>query len=119
MKKEMICISCPMGCRLTVWEENGEVKVEGNTCPRGKAYGIQEFTCPQRTVTSSVPVKGGTQNMCSVKTNVPVPKTAIPDVLKAIYAAQVKAPVAVGDVIVSGIAGTEADLVATRRVTKK
>ena len=41
MEKQFVCISCPMGCPLRVWEENGEVKVEGNTCPRGKAYGIQ------------------------------------------------------------------------------
>ena len=50
MEKQFVCISCPMGCPLRVWEENGEVKVEGNTCPRGKAYGIQEFTAPMRTV---------------------------------------------------------------------
>lgn len=37
MKKEMICIMCPMGCRMTVYEKDGEIKVEGNTCPRGKS----------------------------------------------------------------------------------
>ena len=42
MEKQFVCISCPMGCPLRVWEENGEVKVEGNTCPRGKAYGIPD-----------------------------------------------------------------------------
>ena len=67
MKKEFVCISCPVGCRLTVWEdEDGAVQVQGNTCPRGKAYGVQEFTAPMRTVTSSVPVQHGEQLMLSL-----------------------------------------------------
>ena len=81
MEKQFVCISCPMGCPLRVWEENSEVKVEGNTCPRGKAYGIQEFTAPMRTVTSSVPVIHGQQLMCSVKTAQPVPKEKVHQVL--------------------------------------
>ena len=99
MKKEFVCISCPVGCRLTVWEdEDGAVQVQGNTCPRGKAYGVQEFTAPMRTVTSSVPVQHGEQLMCSVKTD---------------------APVRVGDRIVENVAGTGANVVATRRVAEK
>ena len=90
MKKEFVCISCPVGCRLTVWEdEDGAVQVQGNTCPRGKAYGVQEFTAPMRTVTSSVPVQHGEQLMCSVKTDAPVPKARIPEVLAAIRRAGV------------------------------
>ena len=119
MKKEFVCISCPVGCRLTVWDDEGEVKVEGNTCARGKTYGVQEFTAPMRVVTSSVPVKYGTQNMCSVKTDAPVPKGMVEDVLNVIRAATVKAPVMVGDVLLKDVAGTGANVVATRRVTKK
>lgn len=120
MKKEFVCISCPVGCRLTVWEdEDGAVQVQGNTCPRGKAYGVQEFTAPMRTVTSSVPVRCGTQLMCSVKTDAPVPKEKIPEVLAAIRGAGVRAPVCVGDCILENVAGTGANVVATRRVTEK
>ena len=52
-----------------------------------------------RTVTSSVPVIHGQQLMCSVKTAQPVPKEKVHQVLEAIYQAQIKAPVAVGDVV--------------------
>ena len=120
MKKEFVCISCPVGCRLTVWQdESGVVQVEGNTCPRGKTYGVQEFTAPVRTVTSSVPVSHGAQRMCSVKTDAPVPKARIPEVLRAIRGASLRAPVAVGDCVVENVAGTGANVVATRRVTEK
>ena len=120
MKKEFVCISCPVGCRLTVWEdEDGAVQVQGNTCPRGKAYGVQEFTAPMRTVTSSVPVQHGERLMCSVKTDAPVPKARIPEVLAAIRRVGVRAPVRVGDRIVENVAGTGANVVATRRVAEK
>ncbi len=33
--RELTCIGCPLGCQLTVTMGNGEIKVEGNTCPRG------------------------------------------------------------------------------------
>ena len=38
MKKEIItCINCPMGCRMEVEHEAGQVlSVSGNTCARGE-----------------------------------------------------------------------------------
>ena len=99
-----------------MWDDEGEVKVSGNTCKRGQLYGVQEFTAPMRTVTSSVPVVHGRQAMCSVKTAQPVPKERVQDVLRAIRGLSVKAPVAVGDVLLEDAAGTGAQVVATRRV---
>ena len=32
--KELICIVCPRGCRLTV-DENNDYAVTGNSCKRG------------------------------------------------------------------------------------
>jgi len=57
--------------------------------------------------------------MCSVKTDAPVPKGMVDEVLTVIRAAAVKAPVMVGDVLIENVAGTGANVVATRRVTKK
>ena len=52
MKRELICIGCPMGCHLTAEVENGAVtSVTGNTCPRGDAYARRECVAPVRTVT--------------------------------------------------------------------
>ena len=39
--KELVCIVCPKGCRLSVDEENG-FAVTGNSCPRGEEYGKRE-----------------------------------------------------------------------------
>lgn len=117
-KKEFVCISCPVGCPLLVWEENGEVFVEGNTCLRGKKYGVQEFTAPMRMVTSSIPVLGGDAAMVSLKTERSVPKKSIPSVLQKAHTLSVQAPVQVGQVLCENVAGTGVNLVATRNVKR-
>ncbi len=112
--RDMTCIACPMGCRLRVSEgADGQITVENYGCKRGIAYGQQEYTNPVRTVTSSVRVQGGKRPLCAVKTKEPIPKTKIPEVLDIIQAACPAAPLAIGQVVASNIAGTGVDLVAT------
>ena len=111
--REMTCIVCPMGCRLTVTKDGENIKVTGNTCPRGEKYARQEFTNPMRTVTSSVFVDGGKISMCSVKTKDTISKSIIPQVLREIRATRVKAPVSIGDVIIPNVCGSGVDIVAT------
>lgn len=115
-EKRFVCIACPMGCPLRVYREDGQIKVEGNTCKRGLEYGTQEFSAPMRTVTSSVPVKGVKHTLCSVKTSAVIPKERVEDVLTVIRAAQAPHPVHIGDVIVEDVLGLGVDVVATRNV---
>lgn len=112
-KREMTCIACPLGCRLSVWADGDAVRVENHGCKRGVAYGEQEFTNPMRMVTSLVYVDGGVRPVCSVKTKAMVPKAKIPEVLRAIGAVTPSAPIALGHVIIENIAETGVDLVAT------
>ena len=119
-KRELVCIQCPMGCPLSVTvSDDGAVSVTGNTCPRGAVYGEKEVTHPTRTVTSTVVVEGGEIPRVSVKTSSDVPKEKIFGVMEDIRASRVKAPVALGDVIVSNAAGTGVDVIATKSVPEK
>ena len=58
MTRELTCVVCPAGCRITVTlNEDGSVaSMEGYTCARGKTYAANEVTHPVRTLTSTVPV---------------------------------------------------------------
>ena len=116
--REMICICCPMGCRMTVEKTADGYSVTGNTCPRGKAYAIDEMTAPKRMVTSSVPVENGNYKTVSVKTSVSIPKELIFDSLAALSGVKLTAPVKIGDAVVKNVLGTGADFVATRNVEK-
>ena len=113
MTREMTCIICPMGCRMTAEVEGAEIRVRGNTCKRGEKYAVQEITCPMRTVTSLVAVDGAALPLCPVKTASQVPKEKIVDVLEALRATRVCAPVRVGQVLIADVAGTGVDIVAT------
>ena len=111
--RELVCINCPMGCRLKATLENGAVtKVEGNTCPRGAAYAKSECTMPMRTVTALAPVKGQAAPL-PVKTASPIPKSLMMDCVAEISALSVTLPVKIGDVVLKNVAGTGVDVVAT------
>ena len=120
MNRTLTCIGCPMGCQITVTLDGGAVKsVEGNTCMKGDQYARAEVTRPVRTVTSSVPVTGGTIGQVSVKTAGEIPKDKIFDVMDALRTVRAEAPVSIGSVIAADICGTGVDIVATKNVERK
>ncbi len=112
---ELTCICCPVGCMLKTEIENQAVRsISGNGCKRGAEYAMQECVAPVRVVTGSVAVDGGRLRRISVKTASPVPKSSVLNVMDAVHALRAKAPIRIGDVLCSGIAGTGVDLIATR-----
>ena len=114
MKKNLICVSCPLGCPIEVEIENGEVvSVTGNTCKKGDSYARTEITNPVRSLTTSVKVEGGMHPVVHVKSSAPVPKDKMFDCMEAINAVTVKAPVKIGDVIIENICGLGVDIIAT------
>ncbi len=117
-KRELTCINCPMGCRITVTMEGDDIiAVEGNTCKRGFVYACNEVKSPVRTVTTTIKVTGGVVDRVSCKTKEPVPKDKIFEVMDAINKASCKAPVAIGDVLIEDCAGTGIPVVATKAVS--
>jgi len=112
--KELTCIRCPIGCHITVETENGKVlDISGNSCPRGADYASSEVTCPVRTVTSLVRLKGGNRPVVSVKTEEDVPKESMMDVIRALKDIELTHPVKIGDVAAENIAGTGVRVVVT------
>ena len=114
MTRDMTCIICPRGCALEVEIEGENITVSGNGCPKGKQYAIDECANPTRTVTSSVRVENREDTMVSVKTESPVPKDKIFEVMRLIRAKSVCAPVKIGDVIIKDAFGT--NIVATKDI---
>ena len=117
--RELTCIGCPLGCSLRVFEEDGQLRVEGNTCPRGEAYAKNEVLCPKRTVTSTVAIRGGTVSRLSVRTQTDIPKEKIFACMEEIQAVTVDAPVKIGDIVLPDVAGTGVALIATKDVEKE
>lgn len=112
--KEMICICCPIGCNLKIEKVAENYLVSGNKCPRGNSYGIEETIAPKRTITSTVKIKGGLYPMLPVKTSAPIAKALIFEVMKILSHIEVAHPVKTGDIIISNVANTGIDIVATK-----
>lgn len=114
MKRDLICVACPLGCPITVEYDGTEVfSVTGNTCKRGDAYARTEVVNPTRSLATSVKVNGGVHPVVPVRSSQPVPKSMMFDCMKVINAASVDAPVRIGQVIIPNILDTGADIIAT------
>lgn len=116
-KKEFVCIRCPLGCNITVETEGAEIKsITGNTCPRGADYVTKELTDPRRVVTSLVRVEGGELPVVSVKTVSDIPKASMKECVRQLGQLVLRAPVAMGEVVVKNVCGSGVDVVTTRVV---
>ena len=115
MKRDLVCIACPVGCRLEVrQEEDGEIRVSGNQCEKGDTYGREELASPRRVVTATVRLAGSPLARLPVKTHRPLPREHIAALLAETARLEVTAPVARGQVLLADFRGTGVDLVATR-----
>ena len=118
--KEIICVRCPVGCNLTVSQSNNDedVNITGHQCEAGVIYAKEELTNPTRNIATSVRVRGGDMEMLSVKTQRPIPKRLIMDVVAAVHKVKAVAPVYIGDVVLPNVCNLGVDIVATRHVQK-
>ena len=123
MRRELICITCPLGCRLvaeSVEEGSDELAVSGNRCPRGAAYAREELLAPRRTVTATCRARAGALSQGAAikrvpcRTAAPFPKERVDELLAAIYALEVVLPVRAGRVLIGNALGLGVDVIATR-----
>ena len=119
MERMTVCISCPLGCRLTVtWEDENDITVKGNKCAKGESYAQEEILAPKRVVTATVRAATGADRRLPVKTSSPLLKEHIPALLTELYRMDFKPPIKCGDVLLRNFEGTGVDLVATRSLKK-
>jgi CxxC motif-containing protein len=117
MADELICITCPLGCHLSVERmPNGELAVSGNKCPRGARYAQEEYLAPKRVVTATCRPDSLGAIRVPVRTTQAFPKERVDELLKALYALKVKLPVQRGDAIIKDALGTGIDVIAARTV---
>ena len=118
--KKFLCVSCPVGCPLTVTLEEGVISsIEGNTCPLGEKYGRSEVVNPVRTFTSTVRVEGGSLPVCPVRSKTPLPFSKVFDVAKEVAKLKVKLPIEIGQTLIENVCGTGIDIVASRHLSPK
>ena len=112
---EIRCIICPTGCVVQVKkDEEGELTYEGYTCKRGLEYAQQEYLAPKRVLTTTIRVDRGFLPMVPVRSNVPILKNRLNEVLDEIAKTIIDAPVKMGDILLENVLGLEANIIASR-----
>jgi CxxC motif-containing protein len=112
---ELVCIACPVGCRLDVRQgAGGEATVTGNRCPKGEAYGREELLAPKRTVTAVVRTDSADFPCVPVRTDRPLPRERTRELAAELCRMKVALPVAAGAVLLPDWKGTGAAVQATR-----
>ncbi len=115
--RELTCVVCPAGCRMTVTLDDGGtvLEVEGNTCARGKNYAVSEITHPVRTLTSTVPMKTAAgKKMLPVRTDKPIPKEKLFEAMEILHGVKAQAPVKTGEVLIADFIEPGTNLIACR-----
>lgn len=118
--KELVCIKCPRGCKLFIsnFEHPDQLIVEGNQCPRGEQYAVDEIVDPKRTITATIKLISETERRLPIRTDGEIPKKLYKEIVDEINKMKVTAPIKRGQVLVENIKDTGIDLISTKAVRK-
>ena len=111
--KEIVCTTCPNGCRIQCRETPDGYAFSGNRCKRGEAYALAELTHPVRTVTSTVRTAFPDVPVVSVRTSAPIPKALMLPAVRALGGVLVTERVGIGDAVLTNVLGTGVDFLCT------
>jgi CxxC motif-containing protein len=105
---------------MTIHHKEGIItKIEDYQCKKGIGYAKEELFYPKRTLTTSIIVKDGDLPLVSVKSDKPIPKDRLFDVMDAISEIEVHAPIEIGDILIKNVIGLDVQIVATKDVKIK
>lgn len=106
MAKEIVCIVCPNGCRLTAEQTETGIKVSGNECPRGEKFAAAELTAPMRTITGTVATAFKDFPLLPVKSAGELPKDKLMAAARVLGEIKVKERLRVGETVLEDFFGT-------------
>jgi len=115
---DMICIVCPMGCKLSVEMKDENIIVQGNNCKRGEEFAKSEIINPVRTLTTTVRTIFKEMPLLPVRTDGEIPKGKVFDAMKVLNKVVIDYEVNCGDVILENIIGSGCNVIATNSINK-
>ena len=111
--KEIVCIVCPNGCRISCESSGGEIRCAGQKCKRGVEYATAELTRPMRSLTTSVKTDFPDAPVVSVRTDGEIAKSKLREVADALRTIKIDHRVKIGDIVAENICGTGVNIICT------
>jgi len=117
-KRHFVCVICPLGCEIDVVHDGDRIiSMEGNKCKKSDEFVKQELIEPMRVLTTTVRIQGARWPIIPVRTDKPVPKRLFPLIMSLLRRIKLQAPVGMLDLVVKDVAGTGANVIATRTLS--
>jgi len=114
-KKHFTCVTCPVGCEVDVEVQDGSIlSMKGNRCDKVKEFVLQELKEPMRVLTTTVRIAGAEYAMLPVRTDKAIPKRLFRQAVEELAGSDLQSPVHMSDLIVKDVAGSGANIIATR-----
>ena len=116
MKKAITCITCPIGCRISIGYVNGEYVFSGNKCVRGEEFASAELETPVRSLTTTVKTAFPDMPVLPVRTKGEVPKEKINEIMRELSCIIVRERIGIGETVAANVLETGCDIIATAPV---
>lgn len=111
-KDTITCTVCPNGCQVKWDEATGQYN--GNKCPRGEAFAMQERTSPKRTVTTTIKLAGNGPKLIPVRSSGTVDRNVVAHIVEALRNTTIKGEAKSGEVVYTEtVAGDEIKIITT------
>ncbi|OEU44333.1 MAG: hypothetical protein BBJ60_10345 [Desulfobacterales bacterium S7086C20] len=115
MTKEVICILCPLGCRMEAQiEEQKVTKVEGNGCKKGVKHAEREVFFPGRVLTTTIRTEIPEVPLLPVRSDKEIPKEKLIACMREIANLKMSGSVKIGEAMIRDIIGLGVDIIACR-----
>ena len=111
--KQLICITCPVGCKMEAELVGDDLTVTGHACKKGIDFAMAELTQPMRTLCSTVRTNDPGCPMLPVRTDREIPKGAMMDVMRLLAGVEVARPVKCGEAVARLAPVCEGEIIAT------
>jgi len=111
--KNLYCITCPLGCKLTVIGSSLDMVVEGNKCEKGRTFAYAEMSNPSRTLTTTVRTKFPGVPVLSVRTAGEIPRDKLMTAMHELSEVTIDQELGCGDTVVEDIAKTGVCVIVT------
>jgi CxxC motif-containing protein len=116
--KQLTCITCPIGCRITVEITGGNFSFSGNQCKRGAEFAQTELSSPMRSLTTTVRTAFPETPVLPVRTRGEVPKGKITEIIRELSRITITEKIGIGETVAANAAGTGCDIIATSDILR-
>jgi len=117
--KQITCVTCPIGCCVSIEDVDGQIRFSGNRCKKGKEFASKELLSPVRSITTTVRTAFYRIPVLPVRTNGEVPKDRVTEIIRELSNIVITEKIGIGEVVAADILGTGCDVIATSDILKR